>query len=506
MTWNFKKAEGLMMKEWVKSLKEYTVLSGNPEKEELSAISYDSRTAKAGDLFLCMKGTRLDSHERIPELFEKGVRIFVVEKELSELSLEGIDTRELCIVKVENGRAALAGLSAFFFQYPAREMLMIGITGTKGKTTTAGMIRSILEEGGYKTGLIGTTGIEYAGIHVESRNTTPESYTLQEYFRKMKDAGCNAVVMEASSQGFKMHRTDEILFDYGIFTNLEEDHIGENEHKDFEEYKYYKSRIFTQSKIGLINMDANFADEFWKNAPCPCYSFALEREADFQAKNIENLRQDDFIGTRFDFLHGKEKESIFNHLPGKYNVYNALAAASLAFLLKIPMEKLKSALSKIKVNGRMEIALQKDGYTVIVDYAHNAMGMKNLLETLRSYNPKRLIVVFGCGGNRSKDRRYGMGEVAGEMADFSILTADNSRYEKTEDIISDIESTLVKKTKNYIAITDRREAISYALKHAERGDLIAVIGKGHEEYNEVNGEFTRFVDREVILEEAEKLC
>ena len=183
-----------------------------------------------------------------------------------------------------------------------------------------------------------------------------------------------------------------------------------------------------------------------------------------------------------------------------------MAAASLAFLLKIPMEKLKSALSKIKVNGRMEVALQKDGYTVIVDYAHNAMGMKNLLETLRSYNPKRLIVVFGCGGNRSKDRRYGMGEVAGEMADFSILTADNSRYEKTEDIISDIESTLVKKTKNYIAITDRREAISYALKHAERGDLIAVIGKGHEEYNEVNGEFTRFVDREVILEEAEKLC
>ena len=340
---------------------------------------------------------------------------------------------------------------------------------------------------------------------MESRNTTPESYTLQETFRKMKEAGCNAVVMEASSQGFKMHRTDEILFDYGIFTNIEEDHIGENEHKDFQEYKYYKSRIFTQSKIGLINMDANFADEFWQNAPCPCYSFALDREADFQAKNIENLRRDDFIGTRFSFLHGKEKESIFNHLPGRYNVYNALAAISVASLLHVPMEKIKSALSKIKVNGRMEVALQKDGYTVIVDYAHNAMGMKNLLETLRTYDPKRLVVVFGCGGNRSKERRYGMGEVAGEMADFTILTADNSRYEKTEDIISDIESTLVKKTKNYIAIPDRREAISYALQHAVRGDLIAVIGKGHEEYNEVNGEFTRFVDREVIREEAAKL-
>ena len=265
------------MEEWVKSLKNYTVLSGDPEKEELKAISYDSRTAKAGDLFLCMKGTKLDSHDRILELIHKGIRIFVVEKELSELSLEGMDTRELCIVKVENGRAALASLSAFFFHYPAKEMLMIGITGTKGKTTTAGMVRSILEEGGYKTGLIGTTGIEYAGLHVESRNTTPESYTLQETFRKMKEAGCNAVVMEASSQGFKMHRTDEILFDYGIFTNIEEDHIGENEHKDFQEYKYYKSRIFTQSKIILLT-------NFGKMHPVPVIALRWTGKRIFKQK------------------------------------------------------------------------------------------------------------------------------------------------------------------------------------------------------------------------------
>ena len=493
------------MKEWVEALKEYKVLLGEPEKEEVKRISYDSRKAEKGDLFLCMRGSKMDSHDKIPELLEKGIRVFVVEKELEELPLEGKNTAKLSIVKVENARAALAELSACYFHYPAKEMLMIGITGTKGKTTTASMVRSILEEAGYRTGLIGTTGIDYAGIHEESKNTTPESYTLQETFRKMKEAGCTAVVMEASSQGFKMHRTDEILFDYGIFTNIEEDHIGENEHKDFQEYKYYKSRIFNQSKQGLINMDADFADEFWENAPCSCHGFALEKKAEFQAKNIENLRQDDFIGTRFDFIHGEEVESIFNHLPGKYNVYNALAAISLAALLKIPMDKVKSALAKIQVNGRMEVALQRDGYTVIVDYAHNAMGMKNLLQTLKAYQPKRLIVVFGCGGNRSKDRRYGMGEVAGEMADFTILTADNSRYEKTEDIIRDIESTLSKKTKNYISVLDRREAIAYALKHARRGDLIAVIGKGHEEYNEVNGEFTRFVDREVILEEAAKL-
>ena len=494
------------MSQWIDALTACRVLLGDPTKEELQSISYDSRKAKAGDLFLCLKGTKLDSHDKIPELIASGVRIFVVEKELEELHLADAERDKLCIVKVENGREALAELSAFYFHYPSREMLMIGITGTKGKTTTASMVRSILEEGGYRTGLIGTTGIDYAGIHEESRNTTPESYTLQETFRKMREKGCTAVVMEASSQGFKMHRTDEILFDYGIFTNIEEDHIGENEHKDFAEYKYYKSCIFKQSKIGLVNRDANFAEEFLENAPCPCYTFALENMADFQAKEIENLRQDDFIGTCFTFLHGEVKERIFNHLPGAYNVYNALAAVSLACLLKIPMEKIKHALSKIKVNGRMEVVLQRDGHTVIVDYAHNAMGMKNLLQTLRSYNPGRLIVVFGCGGNRSKDRRYGMGEVAGEMADFSILTADNSRYEKTEDIIADIDSTLSKKSCAYIAIPDTREAIDYALAHPKRRDLIAVIGKGHEEYNEVNGQLTHFVDREVILEEADKLA
>ena len=222
------------------------------------------------------------------------------------------------------------------------------------------------------------------------------------------------------------------------------------------------------------------------------------------ATEIEDLRSYDFLGCRFHFRHGEEDWEIWNHLPGRYNVYNALAAISLASLLGIKKEVVQSALRKIQVNGRMEVVLQRGGYTVLVDYAHNAMGMKNLLETLKAYKPKRLIVVFGCGGNRAKERRYGMGEVAGEMADFTILTADNSRYEKTMDIISDIESTLSKKTKNYVKIEDRREAIRYALEQAEEGDLIAVIGKGHEEYNEVNGTFTRFVDREVILEEAER--
>ena len=341
------------MKEWVEALKEYKILLGEPEKEEVKRISYDSRKAEKGDLFLCMRGSKMDSHDKIPELLEKGIRVFVVEKELEELPLEGKNTEKLSIVKVENARAALARLSACYFHYPAKEMLVIGITGTKGKTTTASMVRSILEEAGYRTGLIGTTGIDYAGIHEESKNTTPESYTLQETFRKMKEAGCTAVVMEASSQGFKMHRTDEILFDYGIFTNIEEDHIGENEHKDFQEYKYYKSRIFKQSKQGLINMDADFADEFWENAPCPCHGFALEKKAEFQAKNIENLRQDDFIGTRFDFIHGEEVESIFNHLPGKYNVYNALAAISLAALLVKVTAKIRSLATPCAISHAM---------------------------------------------------------------------------------------------------------------------------------------------------------
>ena len=345
--------------------------------------------------------------------------------------------------------------------------------------------------------------IEYAGKVEKTNNTTPESYELQQTFRKMVDAGVKYLVMECSSQGFKMHRTDGIVFDYGLFTNIEPDHIGPHEHKDFNEYKYYKSRIFAQSKQGLINMDADYADELKDGAACPMTTFAIDRDATYRASNMHYVREADFVGVEFN-VTGQCHLDVKLALPGKYNVYNALCAIALCDMLGIDENAILEALKKVAVAGRMEIAFSNKDMTVIVDYAHNALAMESLLDTLRQYQPHRLVVVFGCGGNRSKERRYGMGEVAAKKADFSILTADNSRFEKTTDIIQDIKSTLVPLGGQYMEIDDRLEAIEYALSHHEKGDMIAIIGKGNEDYNDVNGVKTHFSDREAVDEAVKK--
>ncbi len=489
--------------EWLNDIK-YTTLHGTPEDIEVTDVVFDSRKASSETVFVCMRGAQVDSHQFLPDVLEKGCSAIVVEEDSVNLPIDIDEIYEgIAIVRVESSREALAKISAARFSYPARELTVIAVTGTKGKTTTAHMIRSILQCEGIRTGLIGTTGVEYRNKHIETKNTTPESYDLHKYFRSMVEEGCEVVVMEASSQGFKLHRTDGIVFDYAVFTNIEPDHIGPNEHADFEEYKYYKSCIFKQAKLGLINMDADYASEIIASAPCKMYSFGIDKTSDFTAQSIRHVNSADFVGVEFDVLGMTELDVKLN-LPGKYNVYNALAALSVASLMGIKKHSILEALRHVKVDGRVEVVFRNQKMSVIVDYAHNAMAMENLLSTLREYHPKRLVLVFGCGGNRAKERRYGMGETAARMADFSILTADNSRYEKTEDIIEDIKSTLVPASGKYKEIPDRREAIEYAMTHAEDGDMIAVIGKGHEDYNEVNGVRTHFLDREVIEETAKK--
>lgn len=493
--------------DWLNDFSYNTVL-GDPRKATVSEVLIDSRKAAPDTVFVCMKGANVDAHKFLPDVLHAGCRAVVIEDSDEELTSLGISLPELqksypdlCVIRTESARQALANLSAARFSYPAKEMTVIAITGTKGKTTTAHMIYQILNCADKKAGMIGTTGIVYPGVHIQTKNTTPESYDLQKAFRDMVNAGCEYVVMEASSQAFKLHRVDAITFDYGIFTNIEPDHIGPNEHKDFEEYKYYKSCIFKQSHTGIINLDADYASELLHAAPCKMYSFAIDRTADFMANKLCHVNSEDFVGTEFELI-GHANMEVKLSLPGKYNVYNALAAISVLSLAGIPEEAILKALRNVNVNGRMEVAFKNKNMTVLVDYAHNAMAMENLLKTLRDYKPHRLVVVFGCGGNRSKDRRYGMGETAAKMADLSILTADNSRFEKTEDIIADIKSTLIPAGGSYIEIPDRREAIVYAMTHAETGDMIAVIGKGHEDYQEVNGVRTHFLDREVIQETA----
>lgn len=486
----------MIIKDWLTEL-EYEQLQGTLETE-VTDVVFDSRKAATGAVFVCMKGTRIDSHDFIPQVIDAGVSVLVVER-----PVEIQEHPELTVLLVKQGREALARLSAARFGYPARQMTMIGVTGTKGKTTTTHMIKTILEQAEKKTGMIGTNGVFIGTERYPTVNTTPESYDLHRYFAQMAEEGCEFCVMEVSSQAMKMYRVAGIWFDYALFTNISPDHIGPDEHESFEEYLYYKKQLFAQCSKALINQDDSHYDAIIKDIPCDCHGFALEAESDYQAKNIRYISEADFVGIEFQ-IKGQNELPVRVSIPGKFNVYNALAAAVACLWSGIPENKIQHGLEHVTIDGRMEIVYTSEKFCVIVDYAHNAVSMESLLATLREYHPKRLVCVFGCGGNRSKDRRYSMGESAGRMADLSIITADNSRFEKVEDIIADIRGSLQKTGGNYIEIPDRREAITYSITHAQDGDMIAVIGKGHEDYQEIEGVRYPFLDRKVVKEATRK--
>lgn len=482
----------MRIKEWLGEL-EYQLQQGSLDSE-VDEVVFDSRKARPGAVFICIKGTKVDSHEFIPPVLAAGVKVLVTER--------AVDVPEdVTVIMVRQGREALARLSAARFGYPAQKMTMIGVTGTKGKTTTAHMIRAILEAAGEKTGMIGTNGVTIGENHYPTVNTTPESYDLHRYFAQMAEEGCTFCVMEVSSQAFKMHRVDGIFYDYSIFTNISPDHIGPDEHESFEEYLYYKKRIFHQSRRALVNCDDEHFTEIVKDIPCEWTGFGLRDGCGYQAEQIHYVSEPDFVGIEFE-MKGAGEVPVRVNIPGKFNVYNALAAAAVCIWAGVDAKWVLHALEHLKIDGRMEIVYTSEKFCVIVDYAHNAVSMESLLATLREYNPGRLVCVFGCGGNRSKDRRYSMGEIAGRMADLSIITADNSRFEKVEDIIADIRGSIEKTGGKFIEIPDRREAIAYSMTHAQKGDMIAVIGKGHEDYQEIEGVRYPFLDRAVVEETA----
>lgn len=509
----------MVLSNWLNEL-EYTLIQGNTDIQA-DEIIYDSRKAGPGTVFVAMTGTRIDAHCFIPDVLKAGTRILVTERsvevEMEACGLTGEEKKQVTILRVSDARRALALLSAARFGYPAKKLTMIGVTGTKGKTTTTHMIKAILEAAGKKVGLIGTTGVVIGDHVTPTMNTTPESYELHKAFAQMAEAGCTHAVMEVSSQGIKMHRVDGILFDYGIFTNISPDHIGPDEHADFEEYLYYKTRLLTNCRVGLLNANDGHAEAVKKTASCELYTYRVdadgseegerkteEEKADFTASHIRYVSEPDFVGTKFR-ISGKYEMKVRLGIPGLFNVENAMAAVSLCSFLGLGRERISHALEHIRVNGRMEIVYTSSRCTVLVDYAHNAVSMESLLKTLRDYHPRRLVCIFGCGGNRSKDRRYSMGEIGGRLADLSILTADNSRYEKTEDIIADIRGSIEKTGGKFMEIPDRREAIRYGILNAQPGDMIAVIGKGHEDYQEIDGVRYHFLDREVIEETVKEL-
>ncbi len=478
----------------------YECVRGTTDKQ-IGEVVYDSRKLKKDCLFICICGYNVDGHDFAREAVEKGAAALVVQKDV-ELP-EGTD---VTVVRVEDTRYAMAFISAAYFGHPADRLKVIGITGTKGKTTTTYMIRSILENAGYRTGLVGTIETIIGNRHIPALNTTPESFVLQQYFKEMEEAGCEVVVMEVASQGLKLHRTQGFTFEIGIFTNLEPDHIGPNEHADFEEYQACKGLLFKQCRLGIVNIDDAHVKDVLKGHTCQLETYGFDPSADLHADCLKLVNKPGELGIDF-MVEGKMTFNAEVPAPGRFSVYNALSAIAVCRHFKVEIPQIQKALLGVHVRGRIEMVPVSDRFTLLIDYAHNAMSLKSLLTTLREYQPKRLVSVFGCGGNRSKLRRFEMGEVSGTYADFTIITSDNPRFEEPQDIIEDIKTGINKTPGNYIEICDRKEAIAYAIDNGQAGDIIVLAGKGHEDYQEIKGVKYPMDERVVIreiLEERQK--
>ena len=457
---------------------------------EITEIVYDSRRVVKGCLFLCLRGSSVDSHRFAGQAAAAGAAAVVAERP--------VEAGDACVVQVEDTRYALAVLSAAWFRHPARELTTVGITGTKGKTTVSYMIRSILEAAGIRTGVIGTIGIVIGDQVIKTDNTTPESYEVQKALRQMADAGCGAAVMEVSSIGLRDRRAAGFRFDLGVFTNFSPDHIGGNEHRDAEEYMRCKSLLFRQCGTGIVNID----DANWKGVTnghtCAIETYGFSKEARLIASGERLISMPGRLGVHFE-MEGKACFGVDVGIPGRFSVYNALAAAAVCLHFpEVGEKEIREGLASVKVKGRVEPVPVPGNYTLFIDYAHNALSMENILETLREYHPHRLICMFGAGGNRARSRRYEMGEVSGRLADLSVLTADNSRDEDVMDIIEDIRTGIDRTDGKYVVVPDRRQAIKYCMEHAEDGDVVVLAGKGHEDYQEIRGVKHHFDEREIV--------
>ncbi len=474
----------------------FTLLKGNLDTE-INDIKYDSRKVTKNDMYIALVGYNNDGHDYIKDAIKNGANTIVVSKI--------VDIKEdINIIKVDDTRITLAYLSKAYFSNPDEELTIIGVTGTTGKTTTTHMIKDILNNIGMNCGLIGSIGIKYRDVVIHTDNTTPESYEVFKYLKEMKDNGITHVTMECSSQAFKLNRLAGIIFDIGFLTNLTTDHIGPGEHESWDEYVSCKNKLFLNSKKVVSNNDSMHLDKVLRNVEVPVITYSINNKADIKAESIELINEEDFFGSEFNTI-GLIEDTFKTSIPGEFNIYNSLCAIAVAKALGLDTSKAKEVLINVKVRGRMEIALITSKFKVLIDYAHTEDGMKELVKTLRAYNPKRLISVFGGGGNRPKERRYNLGEIIGGSSDLCIITEDNPRFESIESINSDIKVGLGKVNAKYIEIEDRKDAIEYALNNAENGDLILLVGKGHEEYQDVKGEKKYFSELEVIKEIKNKM-
>ena len=462
---------------------------------DITGISNDSREVKPGYLFIAIKGFDTDGHEYINKAIENGAKAILIQEEKAKDIIKQIPD-EINIITSKDTRIATAICACNYYDNPSRKMQLIGITGTKGKTTTTFMIKSILERQGIKTGLIGTIATYIGDKKLEdSDRTTPDSIKLQSYFAQMVEAGCKACVMEVSSQSLKLHRVDGCDFNIGVFTNFSEDHISEKEHPDMEDYFNSKVKLFNMCPLGFINIDDINTIKVPSLVPnCTVKTYGIDNECDMLAKDIT------ITNSYVDFkvkLNGKN-ERIKTDIPGRFSVYNSLAAISVASKLGCSVENIKLALETVKVPGRSELVDNKLGLTIMIDYAHSPESLESILQAVKSYTRGRVISVFGCGGDRDNAKRPIMGAISGKIANYTIITSDNPRTENPEAIVKEIEEGIKKTNARYECIVDRTEAIKKAIKMANKNDIIVLAGKGHETYQEINHEKHHYDEREII--------
>ena len=457
------------------------------EDVEVKELRYNSRKVEKGDVFCCVVGTFADGHKYAAQAVEAGAAALVVERQLD------LDVPQ---VLVENTRIAMAEMAAAYYGNPADEMVMVGITGTNGKTSTSYMLKSIAERMGKKVGLIGTIRNMIGDIIIDTERTTPESVDLQRILRQMKDEKVDVVIMEVSSHSLDQKRVHGISYDVGCFTNLTQDHL--DYHKTFENYFAAKKLLFAQCEKAVINLDDSYAADMVAGVDIPVLTVGVREKADVTASEIDITTR----GVQFDFNY-RNVTSRFNvPIPGLFSVFNAMSAAGIAISLGWTLDSIKYGLEHmVSVSGRLEpLPTGKNEFTVLLDYAHTPDALENLLKTVRGFATGRVVTLFGCGGDRDHAKRPIMGEIAGRFSDFAIVTSDNPRSENPMEIIASVEDGVKKSGCEYVVIENRREAIEYALKNANKNDVIILAGKGHENYQEINGGKQPFDEKEIVAE------
>lgn len=461
---------------------------------EINDIAYDSRKTGEGIIFVCLIGVNADGHKYVRSAYDKGSRVFVCQN--------GVDLPpDAVVISVADTRAVLAKMSCNFFRHPSKELALIGITGTKGKTTSAHIVKFVLESGGIKTGIIGTVGASFGDTVLPTVNTTPESYELQKMLRLMVDGGCKACVMEVSSLGLKFHRTDGLCFAYGVFTNLYPDHIGTNEHDSFEEYSHWKTQLFPMCQKAIVNTDDAFSHTIIEHCTGDVITYGYDEQADYVLGQHEKVKKGNILGVCFD-VKAKGKDRTFTiALPGEINANNALIAIALGDSFGVSDEDIAKGLQNVFVKGRCELVRADDDVTVIIDYAHNGVSLKSIIETAMEYEHNRIITLFGSVGGRTECRREELGLVSGAMSDFTVITSDDPDFEDPQKICEEIAFYCEKAggKGKYVIIPDRAEAVNYAVKIAEKGDIIILTGKGHEEFMKIKGKKIPFSEKTEVL-------